>query len=89
MTQTEYENQTGDTLPSKAPIGSVVIERFHTWKQEIVIDGKPVEVRLYDLCLWGNYGWSYRTNPKYPDSKTLYTMDDHGNVKSPSVFREP
>jgi len=86
MTQTEYENGTPDKLPSKAPIGSVVIERFRMWKHLTTFAGQPVEIRLYDLMLFGKFGWTYRTKP---GSNILYTMDDHGNIKSPSVFREP
>jgi len=88
MTQTEYENRKLEDgeLPTKAPIGSVIIEKFHVWTHHERINGKLEEIRLYNLCLWGEYGWSYRTKP---GSNVLYTMDDHGNCKSPSCFREP
>jgi hypothetical protein len=88
MTQTEYENQNEET-PTRKPIGSVTIETFHMWKSQQQVDGKPVEVRYYNLTLWGKTYGPYTTNPKYPDSPTLYTMDDDGNIKAASCFREP
>ena len=90
MTQTEYENPDRHSIrPSRAPMGSVVIERFHMWKHEYMFAGELVEVRIYDLCLFGAFGWGpYRTDPKY-NGPRLYSMDGDGNIKSPSVFREP
>jgi hypothetical protein len=85
MTQTEYENQT-EAEPTRKPMGSVVIEKFHTWKQTTIEAGQPVEVRYYNLILWGEPYGPYRTKQ---GSNVLYTMDDDGNIKSPSCFREP
>ena len=85
MTQTEYENQ-NEEVPTRKPIGSVVIENFHMWKSSTVFAGEPIEIRYYNLMLWGKPHGPYRTNP---GSNVLYTVDEHGNIKSPSVFREP
>jgi hypothetical protein len=89
MTQTEYENKPSGDTPKREPIGSVVIENFHMWSMKIMIDGRLTEVRTYQITLWGKPHGPYRTNPKYPTSKTLYTTDDHGNIDQPSCFREP
>lgn len=87
MTQTEYENQDFTNKVLHQPKGSVVIENYRTWKSTYMEAGKWVEVRYYQVtCMRSIY--DYRTNPKY-DNGTLYTMDDDGNIKSPSVFREP
>jgi len=89
MTQTEYENQGNQPArPSAARIGSVVIEQYHKWTELDSFEGRTVETRVYRLNLWGEWTREYRTNPKY-NTGTLWTMDGDGNVKSPSVFREP
>ena len=89
MTQTEYENlklHTDDPFPKRTPIGVVVISNFETWKHATMWAGELVETRYYTLTLWDKPYGPYRTKP---GSRVLYTMDEHGNIKSPSVFREP
>lgn len=89
MTQTDYENQSDRSgRPSVARIGSVVIERYHRWTEPDSFEGRTVETRVYRLNLWGEWTREYHTNPKY-NIGTLWTTDDDGNLKSPSVFREP
>lgn len=81
MTQTEYEKQGLEPLgefPKRTPVGTVEIERFRTWNQG--------EIRYYDLTLWDETYGTYRT---WGSSNVLWTMDENGEVKSPSVFREP
>jgi len=85
ITQAEYESQ--DRPARRTPIGTVVVERFHTWKRTQVFAGREIEQRFYQVETCGEM-FEYCTNPKY-DTGTLYTMDGDGNYKSPSVFREP
>jgi len=84
MLQSEYESQ---SEIQRLPVGSVIIEKFHTWAHNYILGGESVEVRTYQVETCGDV-FQYRTNPKY-DNGTLYTMDEHGNCKAPSVFREP
>ena len=84
MTQSEYEAQ---TETKRLPVGSVIVENFHSWKHNYILGGEAVEVRTYQVETCGE-SFQYRTHPKY-DNGTLYTMDGDGNCKAPSVFREP
>ncbi len=84
MLQSEYEAQTD---AKRLPMGSVVVENFHTWKRNYIFAGREIEQRFYQVETCGEM-FEYCTNPKY-NEPTLYTMDGHGNCKAPSVFREP
>lgn len=84
MLQSEYEAQTD---AKRLPMGSVIVEKFHTWKRNYVFAGREIEQRFYQVETCGEM-FEYCTNPDYNDAM-LYTMDGHGNCKSPSVFREP
>jgi hypothetical protein len=84
MTQAEYEAQAGT---QRAPRGSVVVQDFHSWSQTSMFAGREIETRYYWVRSCGEL-FQYRTHPNYNDG-ILYTMDEDGNCKAPSVFREP
>jgi len=88
ITQTEYEHEPFTKAALHRRRGSVIVEMFTTWKALRWFNGELREVRSYHVWSCGGV-YTYSTNPKYPDSKTLWTLDDDGNCKSPSVFREP
>lgn len=79
MTQTEYENQ---TEVKRRPIGSVVVEKFRKWSNG---GGKFDKSDVYEVDCLGQL-LLYRTKE---GTDILYTMDDDGNAKKPSVFRKP
>lgn len=74
-----------DALTTIAILTWVLIERFRMWEYRTTWAGEFVTLRRYDVQ-WDDTWLSYRTKP---GSNVLYTMDGDGNIKSPSVFREP
>jgi hypothetical protein len=81
MTQYEYTHQKD---PQRLPQGTVVLNET-SCKQEATING----LSLFTVSfLMGDTGF-YGQYVAYPDYESLWTMDDTGHPKAPSVFRNP